>query len=115
MLGVEAVPERMADHVVGHHPTMPGGGKTAQAVAATRRLENSSHASIMTIVSGLCKTIANHRCLYHRLARFYVASQRNPMFMLGGAPEAQEVLSKTPRIEIPPLPNRLPRGFSDQG
>jgi hypothetical protein len=29
---VEAVAERMADHVVGHHPTMPGAGKTAQAV-----------------------------------------------------------------------------------
>ena len=50
MLGVEAVAERMADHVVGHHPTMPGAGKAAQAVVATRRLENSLHASIMTIV-----------------------------------------------------------------
>ena len=42
--------ERMADHIVGHHPTMPGAGKTAQAVAATRRLENSLHAYLMTIV-----------------------------------------------------------------
>jgi len=50
MLGVEAVAERMADHVVGHHPTMPGAGKTAQAVHSTRRLEDSLHASIMTIV-----------------------------------------------------------------
>ncbi len=58
MLGVEAVAERMADHVVGHHPTMPGAGKTAQAVVATRRLENSLHASIMTIVPCLCKTMA---------------------------------------------------------
>jgi hypothetical protein len=24
---VEAVAERMADHLVGHHPTMPGAGK----------------------------------------------------------------------------------------
>jgi len=32
MLGVEAVAEHMADHVVGRHPTMPGAGKTAQAV-----------------------------------------------------------------------------------
>src|ERR1700674_2622866 len=50
MLGVEAVAERMADHVVGHHPTMPGTGKAAQAVVATRRLANSLHASIITIV-----------------------------------------------------------------
>ena len=39
-------------------PTMPGAGKTAQAVVATRRLENSLHASIMTIVPCLCKTMA---------------------------------------------------------
>ena len=58
MLGVEAVAERMADHVVGYHPTMPGAGKTAQAVVTTRRLENSLHASIMTIVPCLCKTMA---------------------------------------------------------
>src|SRR5207247_6458339 len=45
MLGVEAVAERMGDHVVGHNPTMPGVGKTAQAVVATRRLEDSMHAS----------------------------------------------------------------------
>src|ERR1700674_1411917 len=58
MLGVEAVAERMADHVVGYHPTMPGAGKTAQAVVTPRRLENSLHASIMTIVPCLCKTMA---------------------------------------------------------
>src|SRR5271155_2752196 len=50
MLGVEAVAERMGDHVVGHHSTMPGVGKTAQAVVTTRRLEDSLHASIMTIL-----------------------------------------------------------------
>src|SRR5271163_4024701 len=50
MLGVEAVAERMGDHVVGHHPTVPGVGKTAQAVDATRRLEDSLHASMMTIL-----------------------------------------------------------------
>ena len=58
MLGVEAVAERMADHVVGHHPTMPGASKTAQAVVATRRLEDSLHASMMTIVPCLRKTMA---------------------------------------------------------
>src|SRR5258708_15495709 len=30
MLGVEAVAERMGDHLVGHHPAMPGVGQTAQ-------------------------------------------------------------------------------------
>src|SRR5258708_20883614 len=39
MLGIEAVAERMGDLVVGHHPTMPGVGKTPQAVVATGRLE----------------------------------------------------------------------------
>src|SRR5262249_50188821 len=58
MLGVEAVAERMADHVVGHHPTMPGASKTAQAVVATRRLEDSLHASMMSIVPRLRKTMA---------------------------------------------------------
>jgi hypothetical protein len=48
----------MGDHLVGHHPTMPGVGKTAQAVVATRRLEDSLHASMMTILPSLCKTMA---------------------------------------------------------
>src|SRR5229473_2040134 len=58
MLGVEAVAERMGDLVVGHHPTMPGVGKTPQAVVATGRLEDSLHASMMTILPCLCKTMA---------------------------------------------------------
>ena len=58
MLGVEAMAERMADNVIGHHPTMPGIRKTAQTVHSTSRLEDSLHASIMTIVPCLCKTIA---------------------------------------------------------
>jgi hypothetical protein len=48
MLGVEAVAEGMGDHVVGHHPTVPGVGKTAQAVDAPRCLEDSLHASMVT-------------------------------------------------------------------
>jgi hypothetical protein len=51
MLGVETVAERMADHAIGHHPTMPGVGKTAQAVVATRCLKDCLHASMMTMVS----------------------------------------------------------------
>jgi hypothetical protein len=55
MLGVEAVAEGMTNHVIGHHPTMPGVGKAAQAVVATGRFEHSLHASMMTIVPSLCK------------------------------------------------------------
>jgi hypothetical protein len=49
MLGMKAVAECMGDHVVGHHPPMPGAGKMAQALVATCRLEDSSHSSMMTI------------------------------------------------------------------
>ena len=58
MLGVEAVAEGMSDHLVGHHPTMPGISKTAQAVVATRRLEDSLHKYMMTILPRLFKTMA---------------------------------------------------------
>jgi hypothetical protein len=37
MLGVEAGAECLGDHVVGHHPTLPGVGKTAQAVVAASK------------------------------------------------------------------------------
>jgi hypothetical protein len=37
---------------------MPGAGKTSQAVVAAGRVEDSLHASMMTIVPCLCKTIA---------------------------------------------------------
>jgi hypothetical protein len=47
MPGVEAVAEGMADHVIGHHATMPGVGKTAQAVVTTRCLKDCLHASIL--------------------------------------------------------------------
>jgi hypothetical protein len=39
---------------------------------------------------------AIHGCLYHRLTR-YLRVALNLIFMLVGAPKAQEVLSKTPR------------------
>ena len=48
----------MANHVVGHHSTMPGAGKTPQALNAARRLKDSLHGSIMTIVPRCCKTTA---------------------------------------------------------
>jgi len=55
MPGMETVAERMADYVVSHHPTMPGSGKTVQAVVTARCLEDSTHTSIMTIVPCSCK------------------------------------------------------------
>jgi hypothetical protein len=58
MLGMETVTESVADYFVGHHPTMPGRGKTAQAVDAARCLEDSTHASMMTSVSHPAKTTA---------------------------------------------------------
>ncbi len=57
MLGVEAVTQRMGDYFVGQHATMPGVGKTAQAVSATRRLKDRLHAYRMTIVPYSCKTM----------------------------------------------------------
>src|SRR5215468_11635685 len=61
MLGMETVAERMADYFVGHHPKMPGSGKTAQAVDAARCLEDSAHASMMTSVPRPGKTTAAAR------------------------------------------------------
>ena len=58
MQGMETVAERMADYFVGHHPTMPGGGKTTQALDAARCLEDSAHASMMTSVPRPGKTTA---------------------------------------------------------
>jgi len=58
MLRMETVAERMADYFVSHHPTMPGSGKTAQAVDAARCLEDSAHASMMTSVPRPRKTTA---------------------------------------------------------
>jgi len=55
---MEAMAERMGYYVVGHHPSMPGAGKIAQAVVATCRLEDSLHDSMMTIVPYSCKTVA---------------------------------------------------------
>jgi hypothetical protein len=58
MLGVDAVAERMADHLVGHHPTMPSGSKAAQAVHAPSRLKDCLHASIVTMLPSPGKTMA---------------------------------------------------------
>jgi hypothetical protein len=51
MLRVKTVAERMGDNLVRHHATVPGVGKAAQAVNPTRRVEESLHASMMTILS----------------------------------------------------------------
>lgn len=57
MLWVKTVAERMGDHIVRHHPTVPGVGKLAQAVNAACRVEESLHASMMTILPCLYKVI----------------------------------------------------------
>jgi hypothetical protein len=44
MLGMEAVTERMANHFVGQHTTVPGFGKTSQATHTIRCLKDSLHA-----------------------------------------------------------------------
>src|SRR5262249_1630051 len=58
MQGMETMTERVADYFVGHHPTMPGSGKTAHAVDTARCLEDSAHASMMTSVTRPGKTPA---------------------------------------------------------
>ncbi len=55
MLGVKAMAERMGYHVVSHHPMVPGVSKTAQAIDAPGRLENSFHTVMMTILRSLIK------------------------------------------------------------
>jgi hypothetical protein len=50
MLWVKTVAERMGDHLVCHHPTVSGVGKSAQAVNPTHGIEESLHASMMTIL-----------------------------------------------------------------
>src|SRR5437868_764669 len=59
MLGVEAVAERMGDNLVGHHPTMPSVGKTAQAVVITRCLEDGLHSFMLTSGSRCSTTSAS--------------------------------------------------------
>jgi hypothetical protein len=59
VLGVEAMAERMGDYVVGHHAIMPGSGQPTQSVHSARRLEDSLHASIMTIIPCLRKKMAS--------------------------------------------------------
>jgi len=49
--------ERMGHDVIGHHPLVPGVSKTAQAVVATRCLEDSLHVPMMTILSCMRKTL----------------------------------------------------------
>jgi hypothetical protein len=48
-LWVEAMAECMGHHVIRHHTKKPGVGKTAQALIATRRLEDSLHEPMVTI------------------------------------------------------------------
>ena len=84
MLRMETVAECMADYFVGYHPTMPGTGKTAQAVDATRCLEDGAHASMMTSVLRPGKTRAAasstglRSCLRATLPRLPLAPVHGP-------------------------------------
>src|SRR5580704_1397182 len=60
MPGVEAVAERMGDNIVSHNPTVPGVGKTTQAVDAAGCREHSLHIAIITILALLDKAIKRH-------------------------------------------------------
>jgi hypothetical protein len=57
MPGVKAVAERMGDNIVSHNPTVPGLGKTTQAVDAAGCLEHSLLIAMMTIPALLDKAI----------------------------------------------------------
>jgi hypothetical protein len=57
MLRVEPMAERMGDHVVSHHPTVPSVGKTAQALHPTHRVEEGLHSRMMATQSCLYKAI----------------------------------------------------------
>jgi hypothetical protein len=43
VLGVEAVAERVADHLIGHHPGVPGVRQAKQTVSSARRVVNRLH------------------------------------------------------------------------
>jgi hypothetical protein len=92
MLGMETVAERMADYFVGHHPTMPGSSKTAQAVDAPHRLEESTHASMMTSVPRPSNTIV--RGEFDRIT--VVLCKNGKVDWLGGA--VGRVTSRLPTI-----------------
>lgn len=47
MVGLEAMAERMADYLVGHHPGMPGVSQPAQPVAAPGRRVPALHQTSM--------------------------------------------------------------------
>ncbi len=70
VLWVKTVAERMGDHVVRHHPTVPGVSKSAQALNAAYCVEESLHAFMMTILLGL------HKVIHSRGRAFTVSSRR---------------------------------------
>ena len=81
---MKTVAERMADYFAGYHPTMPGSGKTAQAVDTARCLEDSAHASMMTSVPPPGKTTAGasstglRLCLRATLPKLTLARVHGP-------------------------------------
>src|SRR6185437_2685150 len=57
VLGVKAMTEGMTDHRILHHAMMPGAGKTAQAVAAARCFEDTTHRSMIAMPPRRCKSM----------------------------------------------------------
>ena len=66
------------------HPTMPGVGKTPQAVVAAGRLEDSLHASMMTILPCLCKV--SGEATFSLDANRHVMNQRRRLAITNSLP-----------------------------
>jgi hypothetical protein len=58
VLGVETVAERVADHLVCHHPGVPHTGQADEALVATRGLVHGLHVPRVAAVGVLGKTQA---------------------------------------------------------
>jgi hypothetical protein len=88
---METVAERMAYHFIGHHPTMPGSSKTAQALDRARYLEDSAHASMMTSVPRPGSTTPR------RVRPDYRGVMRLSSIGVGGCPQSAR-LEESPTI-----------------
>jgi hypothetical protein len=78
---------------------MPGMSKTAQAIVATRCLEDSLHVPMMTIPSCLCKTLtlASSRGLRHPMGRLIWLPVCHPRFSDGRFLDSDRITGKPER------------------
>jgi hypothetical protein len=114
----------MGDHVVSHHPTMPGVGKTAQAVVATGGLEDGLHDSILHVTILHANSFRRFACedwsnrmhwssLDYRYpprdpALLYAALYAGEIVRYSGLPEMAAVITNTrtfveERLAYPPI------------